>query len=359
MLVVIPTFRRNECLGWVLQSLVQCRTGVIEEVIRVLVVNNYPPAAKEVSNIVARFASHDQFSWEVLYRERTLEPVENWYSAISDNAGDDEVVFLHSDDDIFLPWSLQTRYTEIVRHQADMLLAQLGPTAFFSDGATRISCDIPPTAAIGAEIRSLRIADVPNYAPQHISNHCYRNTSRFRMALSNAFSWCNALEWLDSNTRTLLLPLYLPLALLLTGGHVLGLTSPCTIRGQDLEEVARVQFGAPSWNPGFIHLAAWHILQNTDLGPLRDLDSLRDQYARMFTRWLFTYFFDRRVGGRKLLRSMSATGFPWSRLLSVDAAHGLRLLAGELLGIRGRVHNKTLNCSTMTCEDFLCSLQGR
>lgn len=344
MLVVIPTYRRNECLQWVLQSLVQCDVTGISEQIRVLVVNNYPPAADEISAIVALFRAYKRYDWHILYRERTLDPVDNWYSAIAEYAQADEVVFINSDDDLFLPWSLYVRYSAISAENGDVLLAQLGPTAFFLDDASRIACTGLVPQPIATEPVFLNCSEITRFSPQHISNHCYRNTKCFRRALARGTAWCDVMDWLDSNSRRLYLPLYLPLAVIFEEGHVLGLSVPCILRGQDLDEVARVPFGVANWNTGFIHLPAWHVLRNTDLAAIPSLEKLRDEYATTFIKWFLTYFVDRRVGWRKLMLSMRHTGFPWGRLFSPKTAYGLRLLVGEWLGLRGvRFRRATAN----------------
>ncbi len=339
-----------------LESLVHCDVTAISEPIRVVVVNNYPPAATEVSDIVLPFKSYAQFDWQILYREQTLDPVENWYSAIAAYASVDEVVFIHSDDDIFLPWSLESRYSQVTQLSGDMLLAGLGPTAFFLDDAARIMCCEPLSQPIRVDARILEASDVERFAPQHISNHCYRYTATFQRALAQGMAWCNALTWLDTNTRTLFLPLYLPFAVMLQGGCVLGLDVPCTVRGQDIGEVQRAPFGVANWNPGFVHLPAWHILRNADLGPLRTLDEMRDGYVNMFVEWFPTYFLDKRVGWRKVVAGMRNTAFPWRRLFSLRIAHGFRLLLGECLHLRTRRTSRK-SPQVKPVGDFLKSLQ--
>ena len=334
----------------------QCEVAGIPEPIRVVIVNNYPLAANEIATIVAGFSSDARFEWHVIFRERTLDPIDNWYSAIADHGLADEVVFLHSDDDIFLPWSLRLRYDGITNRRGDVLFAHLGPTAFFLDGATQIFCPRLPPHAGSSQVKTITASEVARYAPQHLSNHCYRNTECFRRALARGMDWCNSLDWLDFNARTLMLPLYLPFAVILEGGQVLGLEAACILRGQDLDEVARVPFGVANWNTGFIHLPAWHILRNTELGPIRSLDGLRDEYATIFVQWFLTYFLDKRVGWKKVRTSMQSTGFSWWRLVSPKIMFGLKLLASDWLKIRTwRIRRKTE--AARPTGDFLESLR--
>jgi hypothetical protein len=356
MLVVIPTYRRNECLQWVLQSLVQSDVSGVPEPIRVAIVNNYPPASAEIAQIVSGFSHHNRFEWNVVYRERTLDPVDNWYSAIAENARPDEVVFLHSDDDIFLPWSLGARYSAISKLSGDALLARTGPPIYFLENATRMICPSVPGPVGGVEGTVLSPADVAGHESHLLSNHCYRYTDAYRRGLERGMAWCNALEWLDYNTRTLFLPTFLPLAIMTENGRVLGLDVQCTLRGQDLDEVGRAPFGVANWNPGFISLPAWFILQNTELGPMRSLNGLREVHARSFIAWFLTYGADRRVGVRKVMAAMRRTGFPWRRVLSPTAAYGLRLLAGEWLRLRGRRMRQRI-AEAVPGADFMRSLQ--
>ena len=115
-------------------------------------------------------------------------------------------------------------------------------------------------------------------------------------------------------------------------------------------------FGVANWNTGFIHLPAWHILRNTELGPIRSLDGLRDEYATIFVQWFLTYFLDKRVGWKKVRTSMQSTGFSWWRLVSPKIMFGLKLLASDWLKIRTwRIRRKTE--AARPTGDFLESLR--
>ncbi len=334
MLIVIPTYRRNACLHWVLQSLVQCRTDTLDEPVRVLVVNNYPPAKDEIQNIVDRFSHDGRFSWQILFRDTTLPPVENWYSSILAHAQPDEVVMINADDDLFFPWSLEERYREIRRLDAELLLAELDSSLIFSQHAQRV-CHLEhfpiPETARGTR---LSLEDVYDYTPQHLSNHCYRNTQAFRDSLVKAQAWCHAQDWLDFHNRTLFITLYLPYAILLSGGRVVGLPQKCVIRGRDLEEVQAAKYGVPSWNHGFIHLCALGVLDNSELKEFSQLDSVRAKYSDEFVRWFLTCLFDARVGRKRLVETLDRVHFPLARLASLKALHGANLVVRDLLRLR-------------------------
>lgn len=335
MLVVIPTFRRSATLRLVLQSLVQCRTAGIAETIRVLVVNNYPPAREQVSALVAEFSHEKRFEWDILNREKTIPPVENWYSAIFQEALPNEVVFINSDDDLFFPWSLENRFAEIERLGADLLLAQIDSGLFFYQQATRVfhDSDFSDTGELSANL--LDMGSVGSFFPQHLSNHCYRNTGRLRAGYDKAMSWCMTQDWLDSHNRTLFLVLYLPFAILLSGGAVAGLRRPCIMRGRDAEEIAEARYGVPSWNHAFAVLCAWGVFGNAELRDLEELDTIRIQYRDEFARWFLTCLWDPRVNRSVLLKTLRRVGFPVAHLLSIKVLQGVRPILGELTRMRG------------------------
>jgi hypothetical protein len=338
MLVVIPTYRRTATLKWVLQSLVQCWTESIPESIRVLVVNNYPPAKEEITAIVSTFSHEKRFEWNILHREKTLPPVENWYSAIFENAEPDEVVFINSDDDLFLPWSLANRYSEIQRLRADCLLAQVDSGLFFYKQASRVYyasrlCHLAKAGKDSAVL--LNIGDIFFFDPVLISNHCYRNTAAFRAGFEKALSWCDAEDWLDCNTCRLMITVYLPYALLLVGGAVAGLQRKCIIRGRELEEIVEARYGVHSWNSGFAILCALGVLGNTELRNIQELEPIRLQYRTEFTRLFLTCLWDPRVDRAMFFETLRRVEFPISQLLSLKTLYGLRLILGDLLGLRG------------------------
>lgn len=359
MLIVIPTYKRNHCLRWVIQSLVQCRVESIHESIRVLIVNNYPPNAKEIKLIVDEFVGYKRFSWDILFRDRTLMPVDNWYSAILDNALPDEIVFINSDDDLFLPWSLEHRYREIVRLDADTLFAQTCTTVYFSMAGERALCEHEIIYSKEIQASLLNISSVQWFSPQHLSNHCYKNSNVFRAALTKALTWCHELDWLDYNNRTLFVTLFLPIALLLIDGKVAGLPLECIIRGRDVEEIVESKYGVPSWNHGFIHLCALNILNNKELKKFNEFDSLREIYSAVFVQYFFTYLFDRRVGVKKVLQTMRRTNVPLTRIFSLKVIYGLELIIKDLLKLRGMRLVRESRMHSIKTSDFLKEIERK
>lgn len=356
MLIVIPTYKRNHCLKWVLQSLIQCKTDNIQESIRVLVVNNYPPAKDEIQSIVSTFSREVRFEWNVLSRDKTLPPIESWYSAITDNALPDEVVLLHGDDDLFYPWSLAVRFEAVTHLNADLLLAKIDSCLYFSKQATKAYhyTAFPNVDSVSANL--LDFGQIFSYTPQHLSNHCYRNTDNFRDGLAKAMSWCYAQDWMDFNNRTLYITLYLPYAILLTGGRVAGLNKKCIIRARDAEEIRESKYGVPSWNHGFIHLCALGVLNNDELAPIKELDNIREQYSDQFLKWFLTYFFDKRVGFRKVKDTIKRIGYPVSRLLSIKVLYGFDIIFKDIFKLRGFRLERNCSKNSVPTKMFMKSL---
>lgn len=356
MLIVIPTYKRNRCLRCVLQSLVQCHTDRIPEEIRVVVVNNYPPAAKEIADIVSHFSTDTRFQWEVLYREKTLLPVENWYSAIFEKSLENEVVFINSDDDLFMPRSLELRYLEVSRKEADLLLAHLGSTIFFYDDCQRLLCQKEPENTFDAEAEKIDFKDLHLFDPQHLSNHCYRKTRRLKACFDIAMSWCEELTWLDQHNRTINFPLLLTFALCHHGGKVCGLSVPLIVRGREIEEIISAKFGVPGWNHGFIHVCGLAVMNNRDLLEVKDLDRWRKNYLATYIQWFPTYPFDHRLSWRMIKEMHNRSGLKWHSLLSKNVLKGFLIVLSDWLGFRGRRLKKMASKESISAESFVTGL---
>jgi len=336
MLIVIPTYKRNHSLNWVLQSLVQCRTESIDEPIRVLIVNNYPPAKDEIKTIVGEFTHHKQFEWDALCREKTLPPVENWYSAILQKALPDEVVLLHGDDDILCPWGIEERYHAITCSDVDILLTRSrGCIVFLADPLFAVVKGKLPHKEMGSNKTAISLGEINTWGPAFIGNHCYRNTKRWREALCASFNWCHQQDWLDWNTRTLMLPFYLPFAAKLVGCNIVGLNQACVIRGISLEENTQSPYGSPTWNSGILAVCAYGVLSEKPLGELSELEPARIELKNMALQWLVTLWFDPRIPASIRRKTLRRIRLPLSMGAVFQVSKGLRLLIGEILGLRG------------------------
>ena len=315
LLIVIPTYRRNATLKWVLQSLVQCRTKSIREPIRVLIVNNYPSAGKEIASIVSEFISEKRFEWNIIYREKTLPPVENWYSAICENALPDEVVFLHGDDDIFCPWSLEDRYEAICSTNADVLLSKSADRILFlpDQVSALFSESMSPKRQANARTAAIPWEDIHKWGAVFIGNNCYRYTEKWKRALSVSFDWCHQQDWLDWNTRTLMFPYYLPFAIKHLEGTLASLDQACVIRGGDFIEIRDSAYGSPGWNGGFLVLCAYGVLTTGPMADIEELEGARRELMMMAARWLPTIYFDSRIPSAMRKETFRRIGIPHTK----------------------------------------------
>lgn len=350
MLVVIPSYKRTDRLRWTLLSLMQAELPTDSR--RVLCVANNDPNSRVAlqdlaSELKAHSASAGLWEWRLLNRERTLPPIENWYSAITEMAEENEVVFLHGDDDLFLPWGLIDRHRAIVSSNADMLLSDSAHGLWFLSDGNTVSW-WGPLPVRQHEMRAEPVAwgdisgDLHGWGPAFMGNHCYRYTSIFREALATSFGWCHKQSWLDWNTRTLMLTYYLPFAIRQVKGNLYGLRETCVIRGRGLEEIASAPFGVPGWNSGFLSLCAYGVFTTDPLGTYKELDPARRELANMAADWFFTFFVDKRVPASMRNETLRRIHIPLSLRLLFRMRHGVGSALRERLGFRNILLRNTL-----------------
>lgn len=270
-------------------------------------------------------------------RDKTLWPVDNWYSAIMERSIKDEVVLLHGDDDIFCPWSLEDRYEAVQSTRADMLMSYaVSRIVFLPDkvsavmGAVTISkrqIEVHPSAVEWEEI--------DEWGPAFIGNHCYRRTEKWEHALSLSYAWCHQQDWLDWNTRTLMLPYYLPYAVKECGGSLCGIKEVCVIRGGTLEEMVDSEYGSPSWNSGFLALCAYEVLMKHVVTVHPKAWPACHKQLLLAARWFFTFYFDSRISTETRRKTLKRIGLPLNAEILFQMLLGLRLLVGEISGLRG------------------------
>lgn len=359
MLVVIPTFRRNQYLHWVLRAVAQCEVKDIPERVRILVVNNYPPARDEVEATVAGFKPDLRFDWKVLGREKSLDPVDNWYSAILSEAHPDEVVILLGDDDILPPWSLVDRFASITEFKADMLLSYgaAGRVYYFEQGEKVYYPRPLPAHRLGLKAHDLKIANMLPYGAIGIWTHCYRFTAHFKAGLEKAFAWCDELTWADRSNRTLMLPEFLPVAITRCGGRVIGLDHACALRGGEVGEITKAPFGSHGWNSALIALLALHIYRNRELADDPALEGHRHSTVQSVIEHLPSLFLDSRVDPAMRRRALSGS-FKASWLLSPLLLRGVRRVAAHYLRLTGWTLRRISEAQFQDTEEFLTQLRG-
>ena len=358
MLIVIPTYKRLNALSLVLRSLCLNSTERINEKIRVLVVNNYPPFGEAVAQIVKPFRSDERFSWEILHRYETLPPVKNWYSAICDYSSDGEIVMINSDDDLLLPWTLEYKFNAMNSSLATMSLSMGGPNIWYGErDLIYFQGVIPQGRTLNDEYEWLDPKSFLKYQPQHLSNHCYRMGTRFRMALEKAQNWFEVENWLEYNHRSLYITLYLPLAMFQLSDSVIGLPRLSSLGGREVAEIKNAKYGIPGWNHGFIHLVGWSVLSNPELQKIGALDDLRLEYKHEFIKWLPTYLVDERVGWKKLRNGLISTKFPLMELVDLRVLQGIRFLLKDVFRFTGRKIEKMLAKNGVGAELFFQQLE--
>ncbi|MBX7234903.1 MAG: hypothetical protein K1X65_10990 [Caldilineales bacterium] len=333
-----------------------------KERLLVCIANNHPGSRDKthmvVDEVKARFA-YLPWEWHFLDRKETLPPIDSWYSAIRDVAEKDEVILLQGDDDLFTPWSVTVRYSECSQSGADLLLSRsLHGLIYLSSHEVYFPQQFPPHTE-GSHSRVLDWGEINGWGPAFIGNHCYRNTSAFQAGIERAFTWCEGQDWLDHNTRTLMLPYYLPYAVKLMGGNLRCLDSHCVIRGRSLEEIVVSPYGVPGWNSGFLAICAYGVLSGRDLKEIRALDSARSEQAKMGAEWFFTFFVDKRIPNEVVKNTLQRIRLPISAQFRFLQLMSIRRVVVDKLGFTAwRLRRRAVRASILT-SDLLYSLMRR
>lgn len=308
--VFIPTYKRLNSLQAVLYSLLKAELPDISFSYQCYILNNYP-ANKALVDQVAANAKENSGVWviNVIHRVETIPPIKNWYGAITEYTNDGEIAFLHGDDDIFMPDSISFRVNSILQHEADLLLTTQAGDLFFYDASTLISIDNCQFYSTDPTIKQVSWQD-NKWPAIFIGNNIYRMTPSLRAALIKAMGWCEAQDWLSFDNRTLMYPIYIPLAIILLGGKVISSEKNCVIRGMNIEETRAALWGTPGWNSGFLHLAYMGVLNNSDLRSIKALDSDRLGANNYVALWFWTFFLDPRISRKIRKRTIREIGTP-------------------------------------------------
>lgn len=354
MLVVIPTYRRNECLRWVLKSLVQCTTAGITEPVRVLVVANYPPASAEVEAIARPFFELADFQWYLLKRERTLDPVDNWYSAIRDHATEGEVVLLHGDDDLFLPWSLEARWKMLHEAKADFLLTPFVSRVFFNQGGTTVFFpgELPAAPQILAwQTWNYAVENAPE--PSFIGAHAYRYGPRLEEAIRATLDACHTQTWVDRRNQELMLPFYLPFFLQQGGGGVIMADLPCVVRGASVQEICSSPYGVPSWNTCFVDMLALALIRSGALGQDAALQAYAERRFANVRTSMPTMLADKRIPFHTARTTLREAGLSLGMAFRPAAWRGWVLVAAYAVGALGRGLERQASRASVQTPAFL------
>jgi hypothetical protein len=337
MLIIVPSYKRSECLHWVLKSIYQCEVSEITEKKRIVVVNNHPPSREIVDRIVGAFACDTTIACHTLHRKETIAATDNWFSAVSEFAAEGETVVFLGDDDLMLPWGLQSRIREIKFHQADMLLSDFADRIYFFDKGRKywMSGPMPSEANQATSACSWDFYPAKHPEASFIGNHCYRNTPGFRRGLELAFAWCDSQAWLDRKVRTSMLLFYLPYAITLAGGKVISLHAKCVLRGASADEAIQSTY-SEGGNVIFFNLCAYDVFANRGLPKYTErLALVCAHFERSIRCGFLPMLFDKNVSVVDLAATLKHAGLGLQKLASTDLLRGLPRVAIDHLGLRG------------------------
>lgn len=359
MLVVVPSHKRLPLLRWSILSVLRAGAGIAGEK-RLLVVGNHPPSNAETRVLMDRWCAEEPAAegWEVRFigRQVAMDPVDSWYGAITEHAREDEVVFLHGDDDVVMPGGLKARIEAMESSGAPILVSRhLGPLIFrgeeecYPPALPRPDLPVPPL--------ELKLGHpFLGYSP-FIGNLAYRFGPEFRSILEMCSEECDRQTWLPRKERTLMLPYYLPLVALREGKKVAGLDHPCVIRGNGYEEIVGNPFQGANWNNGFLYGITLDFLSTGACAACDELEGDRALYRQLTTQCFFSVCADRRIPADlksvwiqkvkrqvksqpgRLLRGLLPVLGEWSRLtrLRLRVSFGLRSTTPVKSGLLDRL----------------------
>lgn len=334
MLIVLPTYKRLDQLRWSLTSVLRAELPNAEPA-RVCVVSNHPASHSGVQavidSVVGTTSTATKWEIELFKREKTLDPVDNWYGAISEKAREGEVVFLHGDDDIILEWGLVHRRNALLNSGGTVLLTPFTGGLTFDGSecyAPEICRPLQIPCAEVLDFTSLMLATAP-----FMGSHAYVFNHDFREAVATSYNWCESQNWLSHNERTLFLPLYLPLAALYLGIKVIGMNLSCVVRGTELDEIVSAPYACRSWNNAYLYGAVYEMLSQVPMVDSELPVSFRHNYLRLASRGFATVIFDNRISWSRrkewLLRfTTSCMSMPKEMIRSI------RIAISQLLHLR-------------------------
>ncbi|WP_238710736.1 hypothetical protein [Oceanipulchritudo coccoides] len=224
---------------------------------------------------------------------------------------------------------------------------------FFLDNCSYVFCPhLKTLRKTAADPENLDWTKMNAWDASFIGCHAYTMGPGFRKALQKAYEWCDQLDWLDSYTRRLMLPFYLPLAGRFVGAKVAGLPEVCVLRGMQLSEYENLNLGTSGWNSGFLMLCVYAVLKNGDLESNRELDPIRRRFMKNAGVWSLVCIQDKRVGFRKFAGTIQRSGGKsefWAQLRIWQA---LSLWLKNLFGLRGYKARRKYRREAVTVDKF-------
>ncbi|MBS1556955.1 MAG: hypothetical protein JSU09_18700 [Bacteroidetes bacterium] len=357
MLVVLPTYKRLECLGLSLQSVFE--NEPVAEAMRLVIANNYPPHRAKVEEIVTSFNLHPNYEkWHVVFHHwpATVPAVDNWYGTIAQYAGEGEVVLLHGDDDLLTPWSLHHRCEALQTTKSDLLLSGVSGSVTFLDGEKLHYQGVTPLRGDGTTV-PLTAEIFESYGNVFIGSHTYRYTDTFKRATQLVKEWTDGQDWVDYDTRNLMFPYYLVLAVFELKGKMVGAKWHGCIRGTALSERLNARFNASyGWSTGWL---LWLMVERLKAISFRNMNvtAVSQSISRQAAQWYVTLWFDNRVN-KKLLRRLRQT-CPLEVKFS-DLLFAARVMLAQWLGLKALALRRQISggISVYRQERFLAELKN-
>lgn len=359
MLVIIPTYKRLDTLKWVLVSILNNKLPILDNKPKLLIVNNYYPNKEKVLTIIKDIEKNVGCeNWEILQinREKTLPPVENWFSAVRDFALDNEIVFFVGDDDPLTRTSLFDRYAAMMSSNSDFVLSRINHGLFFNENANKIYFN-GEIAADNYQLHELKCEDFWGWTAIHLSNHCFKYNDIFKKALSLSFHWCDQQDYVNESDRRLFITYYLTLGIYKSGGKIIGLDKKTSFRGMSLDEVRNSKYGVKSWNLGYISGLAYELLRRNDFVDLK-LNRQLDHFFDIFKKYYLLIYLDERVNRSELKELCKRINFKIHHLSLSDVLYSLQKYMLFVLRLQGiRLYYK-LKFFGVPTTDFIKSIKG-
>ncbi len=324
---------------------------------RIVIANNYPPLSGDVEQLVseirARYSKMDFWEWIIIHRKETVDAAMNCLSAIQDHAKDNEVVIVQGDDDLFMPWSIADRVETIEDVAADVLLTKSKYSLWYLDESGRVYFG-DTISAYNGQAKGIRLdwSEINDWIAIFLGNNCYRYTEKFQNALDLIFKWFEEQHWLDFNTSSHMWPMYLPYAVKLFEGKVIGLDQFCVIRGNLLAERVNDPFEI-SFNTGLLSLCALGVLQNKDLGGIRELEDTRRSLGEYIYEWVVPMFLDRRVSKKVRSETFRHIPLPLKYATFSSILRGMKKVVKNYLRIQLLLTRLRARNSQQTVNDLI------
>lgn len=297
MLVLLSTYKRLDVLEYALVSLIEAEQPKLSigDSLRLAIHNNFYPDSEKIIELINRVKeNHPKISqWEIIRidRQPMLPPFIGWYDVVDRFAKKDEVVIFCCDDDLITSWSLKERYKWIIKKNADFLLGRMSNSIYFDMKNKTVNfknLNIIYKENIYPE--KVNISQLNGYCAVAVSNTCFRYTEIVTKSIDLAMEWCNSDTDIELYYRTCWYSFYLPLAILIEKGIVLGIDQELFFRGRDIREIRETKFGTATFvNFPYQNLCAYDILNRIKI--LKNNPELEEFKKDLLSNGIKKHFF--------------------------------------------------------------------